>query len=62
MKEKQFDPARENTEPPAPGMAAVNTHNPDSHSAKLDATDKREPGEQAAEKSVKDGSRDEGPE
>ncbi len=29
MKEKQFDPARHNEQSPAPGMAAVNTHNPD---------------------------------
>ena len=29
MKEKQFDPARHNETSPAPGMAAVNTHNPD---------------------------------
>jgi hypothetical protein len=29
MNEKQFDPARINDESPAPGMAAVNTHNPD---------------------------------
>lgn len=29
MKEKQFDPAGINDESPAPGMASVNTHNPD---------------------------------
>ncbi len=29
MKEKQFDPARHNETSPAPGMAAVNTHNPE---------------------------------
>ncbi|MGZ5287428.1 MAG: hypothetical protein ACXWB9_09605 [Flavisolibacter sp.] len=29
MKEKQFDPAGQNENSPAPGMAAVNTHNPD---------------------------------
>ena len=29
MKEKQFEPARGNTSSPAPGLAAVNTHNPD---------------------------------
>jgi hypothetical protein len=29
MKEKQFDPARQNTDSPAPGLASVNTHNPD---------------------------------
>ena len=28
MKEKQFDPARQNTDSPAPGLASVNTHNP----------------------------------
>ena len=28
MKEKQFDPARVNDQAPAPGMAAVDTHNP----------------------------------
>jgi hypothetical protein len=28
MKEKQFDPARQNTISPAPGLASVNTHNP----------------------------------
>jgi hypothetical protein len=27
MKEKQFDPARYNEVSPAPGLAAVNTHN-----------------------------------
>lgn len=27
MKEKQFDPARYNEKSPAPGLAAVNTHN-----------------------------------
>lgn len=29
MKEKQFDPARYNETSPAPGLAAVNTHNPE---------------------------------
>ncbi|ANE51737.1 hypothetical protein [Flavisolibacter tropicus] len=29
MKEKQWDPARNNEQSPAPGMAAVNTHNPE---------------------------------
>jgi hypothetical protein len=29
MKEKQWDPARHNEQSPAPGMAAVNTHNPE---------------------------------
>ena len=29
MKEKQFDPARYNEKSPAPGLAAVNTHNPE---------------------------------
>ncbi len=29
LKEKQWDPARHNEQSPAPGMAAVNTHNPD---------------------------------
>lgn len=29
MKEKQYDPARQNEKSPAPGMAAVDTHNPD---------------------------------
>ena len=28
MKEKQFDPARNNEKAPAEGIAAVNTHNP----------------------------------
>jgi hypothetical protein len=28
MKDKQFDPAKNNEKAPAPGMAAVNTHNP----------------------------------
>jgi hypothetical protein len=28
MKEKQFDPARTNEVAPAPGIAAVSTHNP----------------------------------
>ena len=27
MKEKAYDPARHNEQSPAPGMAAVNTHN-----------------------------------
>ena len=27
MKDKQFDPARYNEQSPAPGLAAVNTHN-----------------------------------
>jgi hypothetical protein len=29
MEEKQFDPARVNDQSPAPGMASVDTHNPD---------------------------------
>ena len=29
MKEKQWDPARHNEQSPEPGMAAVNTHNPE---------------------------------
>jgi len=29
MKDKQFDPARNNEKAPAEGIAAVNTHNPD---------------------------------
>ena len=29
MKEKQFDPARYNEKSPAPGLASVNTHNPE---------------------------------
>ena len=29
MKEKQYDPARQNEKAPAPGMAAVDTHNPE---------------------------------
>jgi hypothetical protein len=29
MKEKIWDPARNNEQSPAPGMAAVNTHNPE---------------------------------
>jgi len=29
MKEKAWDPARHNEQSPAPGMAAVNTHNPE---------------------------------
>ena len=29
MKEKQFEPGRSNPSSPAPGLAAVNTHNPD---------------------------------
>lgn len=29
MKEKQYDPARQNEKAPAAGMAAVDTHNPD---------------------------------
>jgi hypothetical protein len=29
MKDKQFDPARHNEKSPAPGLAAVNTHNPE---------------------------------
>jgi hypothetical protein len=28
MKEKQFEPAESNSPSPAPGLAAVNTHNP----------------------------------
>ena len=28
MKDKQFDPAKSNEEAPAPGIAAVSTHNP----------------------------------
>lgn len=28
MKEKQYDPARNNEESPAAGMASVNTHSP----------------------------------
>jgi len=29
MKEKQYDSARQNEKAPAPGMAAVDTHNPE---------------------------------
>ena len=29
MKEKAWDPARNNEKAPAPGIAAVNTHNPE---------------------------------
>ena len=29
MKEKQYDPARQNEKAPAAGMAAVDTHNPE---------------------------------
>ena len=29
MKEKQYDPARQNETAPAKGMAAVDTHNPE---------------------------------
>ena len=29
MKDKQYDPARNNEQSPAKGMASVNTHNPE---------------------------------
>ena len=29
MKENQFEPERKDSSSPAPGLAAVNTHNPD---------------------------------
>ncbi len=34
MKEKQFDPAGQNEKAPAPGMAAVDTHNPEEVTSK----------------------------
>lgn len=41
MKEKQFDPARHNTESPAPGFAAVNTHNPGEEPEEQDVRNER---------------------
>ncbi len=34
MKEKQFEPAESNHVAPAPGIASVDTHNPDETSSK----------------------------
>lgn len=35
MKEKQFEPGKNNLSSPAPGLAAVNTHNPDEETVNL---------------------------
>ena len=41
MKGKQFEPERGNTSSPAPGLAAVNTHNPDEETFEKQMDDDR---------------------
>lgn len=55
MDEKQFDPARINDESPAPGMAAVNTYNPEEgERAKVKGENESNESERAKGKGEKD--------
>jgi hypothetical protein len=48
MKDKQFDPARNNDQAPAEGMAAVKTHMPEEETIEKASTEQEE-GEQRTE-------------